>query len=85
MLDPPRPNPFSAQTLLRFAAKTPGPVQLDLYDIRGRRVRNLAGYPAGDGVIRSMYWSADDVPSGVYFLMLRAGGEQKTHRVVITR
>ncbi len=85
MLDPAAPNPFRSQTLLRFAAKSDAPVVLDVFDIRGRRVERLADLPRGDGVIRNMQWSADGLASGVYFLRLRAGGEELARRVVITR
>ncbi|MFH1279058.1 MAG: T9SS type A sorting domain-containing protein [Candidatus Eisenbacteria bacterium] len=85
MLDPPSPSPFADQTLLRYAAKSRAPVTLDVFDIRGRRVAHLGDRPSGDGIIRSMYWSAAGVPSGVYFLRLRAGDAETSRRVVIAR
>lgn len=85
MLDPPSPSPFREQTLLRYAAKSRDPVTLDVFDIRGRRVAHLADRASGDGIIRSMYWSAEGIPSGVYFLRLRAGEEETSRRVVIAR
>jgi hypothetical protein len=85
MLDKPSPNPFGGQTLLRYAAKSDTPVELDVFDIRGRRVDRLVDLPRGDGVIRSMYWTAEGLSSGVYFLRLRGAGEELTRRVVLTR
>jgi hypothetical protein len=40
MLDAPFPNPVSDRTLLRFAAKAKGRTTLDVFDVRGRGLRN---------------------------------------------
>ena len=85
MLDPPYPNPTSEQLLFRYAAKYDGQVSLDVYDVRGRRVDHIADHSRGDGVIRAVVWSARNLPSGVYFALLRAGEERKARRIVITK
>ncbi|MFH1312646.1 MAG: T9SS type A sorting domain-containing protein [Candidatus Eisenbacteria bacterium] len=85
MLDPPYPNPVRDRTLLRFASRHPGPVSLDVYDVRGRLVSHVGDLPSGDGVIRTTWWSASDLTGGVYFVTLQAGGEQKSRSIVITK
>jgi hypothetical protein len=85
MLDPPYPNPLKDRTLLRFAARHPGPVSLDVYDVRGAHISHVGELPTGDGIIRTTWWSADNLPSGVYFVTLKAGREQKSHRIVIAK
>jgi photosystem II stability/assembly factor-like uncharacterized protein len=85
MLDPPFPNPLRDRTLLRFASRHPGPVSLDVYDVRGGLVSHVGDLANGDGIIRTTWWSVGDLPSGVYFVTLRAGGEQKSHRIVIAK
>ena len=85
MLDPPYPNPLRDRTLLRFASRRPGPVSLDVYDARGRHVSHVGELREGDGIIRTTWWSAGDLPSGVYFVTLRSGGEMKSRRIVITK
>jgi len=85
MLDPPSPNPARGRVSVRFAARRPGPVRLDLHDVRGRLVRRLAELPGGDGTIRSVTWSAAELPGGVYFVSLCSGEERRTRKLVITR
>jgi hypothetical protein len=85
MLDPPYPNPLRDRTMLRFASKHPGPVSLDVFDAQGRLVDHVGELPNGNGIIRTTWWSAGDLPSGVYFVTLRSGGEKKSRQLVITK
>ncbi len=85
LLDPPSPNPVRGETLLRFAARHDGPVSLDVYDIRGRRVDHVADLSRGDGIIRTATWSTEGLPSGVYFARLIAGSRTTVRRVVVTK
>ena len=85
MLDRPAPNPVRDRTLLRWAAKSGGPVSLDVYDVTGRHVMNLAEIGQGDGIIRETPWFADDIPAGVYFVVVRAGGERLSRKVVVAK
>lgn len=47
-----RPNPFSAETTLRYAITRPGRVRIDLYDVSGRWVRSLLDAESAPGVHR---------------------------------
>jgi hypothetical protein len=60
-------------------------VTLRVYDVAGRQVSELARAPVGDGIIRMVPWLTDDVPSGVYFAVLEAGGERLSRKVVVTK
>ena len=59
---------------------------LDLYDLRGRRVRRLVD---GPGTLRGhATWDGLDdrgnrAPAGLYFARLVSGGERATARVVL--
>lgn len=85
MFDPPAPNPISRDTLFRFAAKYPGEVTLSVYDVNGRLVNEVVRAPSGDGIIRFAPWVADDVPSGVYFAVLKAGSEKISRKIVVAK
>jgi hypothetical protein len=85
MFDPPSPNPATRETTLRFAAKHMGEVTLTVYDVNGRQVSELVRAPMGDGIIRMVPWLTDDVPSGVYFAVLKAGSEQLSRKIVVTK
>ena len=85
LLDPPFPNPAADRVAIRFASRRAEAVSLDLHDVRGRRVANIARLPAGDGIVRRIEWIPDDLPSGVYFVVLRSGGERLSRKLVLTR
>ena len=85
LLDPPYPNPVRDRAVFRFAARSEGSVLLEIFDVAGRRVSAAAGLPRGDGVIRTVPWLTDDVPSGVYFAVLSADGRRLSRKVVVTR
>jgi hypothetical protein len=85
MLDPPRPNPIRREATLRFAARHEGEVVLEVYDLAGRRVSEVARVPRGDGIIRRATWYADDVANGVYFVVLRAGENRTARKLVVAK
>ncbi|GAB5521256.1 MAG: hypothetical protein RhofKO_35070 [Rhodothermales bacterium] len=67
---PNAPNPFSYSTQLRFALAEPSRITLSVYDLLGRRVKEVvhdAAYAAGEHVVR---FDAAHLPSGTYFSQL---------------
>ena len=85
LLDPPRPNPAVERVLFRFASRRARGASLDLYDVRGRLVENLALLGSGDGVIRTVEWNPEDVAAGVYFAVLRSGDERVSRKLVVRK
>jgi len=89
-LGPVAPNPFTAGTTVRFGLAQAAAVAVDVYDVAGRRVRQLAGgvpYPAG---LHALEWDARDdegrtVRAGVYFCRLRAGAYGSVKRMILLR
>ncbi len=76
---PPQPNPFFAQTALRFALARDGQLSATVVDAAGRAVRRLdAGrVPRGEG---SLQWDGKDergraVARGVYFIRFQLDGQ----------
>jgi len=73
------PNPFSGRVSIAFSLPDAGPVSLGVYDLSGR----LVASPLDDGEMRvgehSVRWSGraasgDELPSGVYLLVLESCG-----------
>ncbi|MEZ4386739.1 MAG: S8 family serine peptidase [Candidatus Krumholzibacteriia bacterium] len=83
------PNPFNPRTTLRFDLASAGPVQLAVFDPRGRLVRRLVDGPLGSGGHEVGWDGRDnagrDCAAGVYLLRLQAGGRRQTGRVVLVR
>jgi hypothetical protein len=76
------PNPMSSRTQISFALPNAGNVSLELFDVRGRRVRRLLdeSYPPG---VHSVEWNTRDerghrVAAGTYWARLSMGMEGPT-------
>jgi hypothetical protein len=83
----PHPNPFAARTALHFELAWEGDVALEIFDVRGARVRTLATgrWPAG---AHAVAWDGrrDDgqrTAPGVYMARLAAGGYRATRKLVV--
>lgn len=88
-LQPNRPDPFTSQTTIGYALPRATQVRLEIYDLRGRRVRTLVddAVPAGT---HAAAWSGTDdagrrLPSGTYVYRLSTGSVTATQRAVLLR
>jgi hypothetical protein len=71
------PNPFNPSTTISFTLPSAGSARLSVYDITGRKVRELVNGQMGAGV-HSVVWDGRDeggnaVSSGLYFSRLIQG------------
>ena len=78
------PNPFNAQTVLRYDLAQAGRVRLTVFDLLGREVAVLKdGFVAAGS--HSAVWDAARLPSGLYFAALETGSARSVQRVVLLR
>jgi hypothetical protein len=88
-LHPNAPNPFAPRTEIRFDLPQAGPVRLEVFDVAGRRVRNLVHEQRTAGSHRIAWNGLDDssrpVASGFYLYRLVAGDFSQTRRMVLIR
>jgi len=89
VLHPNYPNPFNPGTTIRFDLPKSGRVRLWVYNLLGQRVRVLREgvLSAGSHVVR---WdgrddSGRDLPTGIYFVELRAEGKVLRQKAVKIR
>jgi hypothetical protein len=85
----PSPNPMTASTQLVFALPRSGRVRVDMYDARGRRVRQLADRHC-DGGRQAVAWNGCDdqgrpVAAGVYWARMIMTDRTMTKRVTVLR
>ncbi len=78
------PNPFNARTAIRFALAEPALVEIDVYDLLGRRVGALAPSFCEAGT-QAITWDAGGNPSGTYFYRLVAGGKHTTGKMTLLK
>ena len=88
------PNPFNPETWLPYQLAADVPVNLRIYNVRGKLVRELDLGLQNAGSYRAQesaaYWDGRDrlgeaVSSGVYFYTLQAGAFQATRRMLILK
>ena len=83
------PNPFNPTTSIRFEVQGSRFVNIEVYNIRGQRVRTLVNdvYQAGEHFV---VWNGkddngQDVSSGMYFYKMQTGDFVQTKRMVIIK
>ena len=88
------PNPFNPETWIPYTLADDGDVNVRIYDVEGKLVRNLdIGYQRSGRYIsreKAVYWDGRDqlgesVSSGVYFYTLKTAGFSDTRRMVILK
>jgi hypothetical protein len=75
------PNPFNSSARLKFSVPDPGRYRLELYDLNGRRMREL--WEGAVVIDREVAFTADGLASGVYFA--RASESESKRAVAITK
>ncbi len=83
------PNPFNANTRIRFSVPKASHVKLEVYDILGRKVRTLADEDMTAG-FKQVIWdgrnqSGDEVASGVYFYRIKATDFVMTKKMTLLK
>jgi hypothetical protein len=78
------PNPFNPSTKIRFALPKSGHVIVKIFDLRGKEIQTLVNgrMPEGEHEVE---WDARDLPSGIYFCRMEAGGFVDTRKLVLQK
>ncbi|MGH7496010.1 MAG: T9SS type A sorting domain-containing protein [bacterium] len=81
------PNPFNGTTTLRYAVPERAEIVLEVYDVLGRRVKNLFRGIEEVG-LKSVTWDGTDelnrpAGTGVYLYRIRAGEFSQTRKMVL--
>ncbi len=78
------PNPFNPTTTIRWQLSQHGYVKLDLYDINGRHIKNLANTTFSAG-LHQVTLDADKLTSGVYIVLLETRNQRMSQKVVLIK
>lgn len=89
LLDQNVPNPFNDATRIGFSLDRTGPVQIDVYNILGQRIRRLMDDVLSPGAYQ-VSWDGRDqtgrpTASGVYFCALSASGTTLVRKMVFLK
>ncbi|HEX5133608.1 MAG TPA: M6 family metalloprotease domain-containing protein [Candidatus Krumholzibacteria bacterium] len=89
VLEQNHPNPFNPRTSIRFYLPARGPVELNVYDVRGALVRRLArgSFDAGS---QTLVWDGTDdagrpVASGIYVYRLTVDRHSLTRKMTLLK
>jgi len=83
-------NPLEGEkTLIRIDITEQTHIKINLYDTRGKKIREIADEERGAGICR-YYWDGKDdsgnvVGSGLYLVHIEAGDYKKTKKIVVIK
>jgi len=89
-LYPAFPNPFNALTRITYQLADEEKVTLSIFNITGRKIRNLSLDETQQQGLYSIIWDGKDVngcnvPTGIYLIQLQAGSFTNTGKVLLLR
>lgn len=76
------PNPFNSQTSICFDIPVAGHVDIEVYNVLGRKVETLVDDYMQAGS-HTLNWDATSFPRGIYFCRLVAGDNSETRRMML--
>ncbi|MBN1153767.1 T9SS type A sorting domain-containing protein, partial [candidate division KSB1 bacterium] len=83
-LDQNYPNPFNPSTIIPFALKSGGQVELKVYDVLGREVITLIDKEMNAGSYRAVF-DGSNLASGHYFYKLSINGNVFTKQMLLVK
>ncbi len=83
------PNPFNSTTIIKYQTAGDAQVNVDIFDIRGHRIRTLVDKRQAAGT-HQIWWDGKndqgmEFPSGVYVCKIKAGTDIKTLKLTLVR
>ncbi|MDI6765514.1 MAG: T9SS type A sorting domain-containing protein [Bacteroidota bacterium] len=78
------PNPFNPQTKISISVPKESYITLKVYDLLGKEVTTLVNEKKRPGEY-SITWSAESVPSGMYFYRLVAEDFVETKKIILMK
>lgn len=83
------PNPFNPQTTIRFSLPADGAVNLEVYNIRGQKVKTLLNKTVEAGVHEVTWKGTDDtskpVSSGIYFYKMNTPNDTNVKKMILLK
>jgi len=83
------PNPFNPETTISYSVKENTPVTIDIYNVKGQRVRTLVNEAKASGT-HTVTWNGTDnngrnVSSGIYYYKMSAGKFSSTKKMILMK
>jgi hypothetical protein len=88
-LYPNYPNPFNPETTIRYSLAENCEVEMDIYNLRGQKVRSYRPGNQAAGEHRLVFDGRNDqgetLPSGVYFYRLNSGENSQSRKMILMK
>ena len=78
------PNPFNPSTKIRYSVPQSSNVKIKVFDILGNEIETLVNEEKLVGTYE-ITWSAQSLPSGVYFYKMQADGFVEAKKIILLR
>jgi hypothetical protein len=78
------PNPFNPSTIIRYDLKERGFVNLDIYDILGRKIKSLLSKVQNAGLHEERFDSGN-LASGTYFYQIIVNEWISTNKMLLVK
>ena len=78
------PNPFNPSTVISYQLPANSPVTLKIFDVLGREIATLVNKQQQPGNYK-INFNANNLASGIYFYMLKAGNFIQTKKMILLR
>lgn len=78
------PNPFNPTTFINFTLPWQSMVDVEVYDLSGRKVADLL-HQKLDAGLHKVQFAPRDLASGVFFARVSAGGQVQTKKMVLLK
>ena len=83
------PNPFNPSCTIEFSLAQKSPAKLEIFNLRGQKVRSLLTAELQSGLQRLQWDGRDDnanpLSSGIYYIRLIAGTQVLTHKTLMLK
>jgi hypothetical protein len=83
------PNPFYPETTIRYSTAAKGPVNIDIYNLKGQLVRHLVNENKAAGNYNIVFDGKDSngrsIASGVYYCKMKAGNFNSTKKMILIK
>ena len=83
------PNPFNTSTTILYSVPFTSQIVVEIYNIAGQRVKTLVNESQSAGSHRVLWDGTDksdnNVPSGIYFAVIRAGSFTTSQKIMLVK
>jgi spore coat protein CotH len=78
------PNPFNAITIINYELRMTNYVNMSIYNLIGQKITTLISEKQQAG-IHQVLWNAENLPSGMYYAVIKSGDFQIAQKLVLSK